>query len=157
MLQLHFRQMRVLGPIYAWLESKREYGAIFIRLAVGGHLVWGTQDNVFHYERMLEFRDFLKQYGFPYPLLMAHVSAYAQFICGLLYILGALVRPAAAVMVVNFLVALLVVHTRTPYAAAALAFQMLAGSLFLLFYGAGRPSFDQFLATRRRSAGRRAS
>lgn len=112
--------------------------------------MWGTQDNVFHYERMLEFRDFLKQYGFPYPLLMAYVSAYVQFICGLLYIIGAFVKPAAAVMVFNFLVALLVVHTRTPYAAAALAFQMLAGSMFLLLYGAGRPSVDEFLARRKK-------
>ena len=112
--------------------------------------MWGTQDNVFHYDRMLEFRDFLKHYGFPSPLLMAYVSAYAQFICGVLYIVGAFVRPAAAVMVFNFLVALLVVHTRTPYAAAALAFQMLAGSMLLLFYGAGRPSVDEFLARRKK-------
>lgn len=138
--------MKILRIFANWLDSRREYGALFIRLAVGGHLVWGTQDNVFHYDRMLEFRDFLKHHGFPSPLLMAYLSVYAQFICGVLYVIGALVRPAAAVMVFNFLVALLVVHTRTPYAAAALAFQMLAGSLFLLFYGAGRPSVDALMA-----------
>ena len=34
-----------------------------IRLAVGFHLIYGTQDNVFSWERMLEFRDFLEAFN----------------------------------------------------------------------------------------------
>ncbi|MEK6283669.1 MAG: hypothetical protein AABN95_25220 [Acidobacteriota bacterium] len=41
------------------LEKYKEYGVIFIRLIVGFHLVYGTQDNVFSYARMEEFASFL--------------------------------------------------------------------------------------------------
>lgn len=58
------------------------YGALFIRLLFGFHLIYGTQDNVFSYERILEFKDFLKARGGPFPLVAAHVSVYAQFIAG---------------------------------------------------------------------------
>ena len=37
------------------------YRTLFIRLLVGFHLIYGTQDNVFSYERMLEFRNFLEE------------------------------------------------------------------------------------------------
>jgi putative oxidoreductase len=127
------------------LEPYGEYGAAFIRLAVGYHLVYGTQDNVFHDSRMLEFAEFLRAHGFPFPLFNAHLSAYAQFVCGLLFVVGAATRPAAAVMVVNFVVALLMVHVGRPYPENAPAFFMLAGALFLLLNGAGRPSVDAWL------------
>jgi putative oxidoreductase len=90
----------------AWLERHRDVGALFIRLAVGYRLVYGTADNVFSHERMVEFARFLGQHGFPLPMAGAVLSAYAQFICGILFIFGAATRWAGAVMVVNFLFAL---------------------------------------------------
>ena len=135
---------------WAWFERRREYGFFFVRLIVGFHLVYGTQDNVFGYARMLEFRDFLAERGVPYPLFGAFLSAYAQFICGCLFVLGAAVRPAAAVMIVNFLCALVIAHRTGGYAPAALALLMLFSSLGLLFHGAGLPSVDRYLASRPR-------
>jgi putative oxidoreductase len=134
------------------VEPYRDYAAVFIRLAVGFHLVYGTQDNVFHYERMLEFARFLAAHGFPFPLFNAHLSAYAQFVCGLLFILGAATRPAAVVMVINFVVALVMVHVGKPYPQNAPAIFMLAGALFLLLNGAGRLSVDAWLAGRGQTA-----
>jgi hypothetical protein len=67
-------------------EPHREIGPLFIRLVIGWHLVYGTQDNVFSPARMAEFSDFLAQHGFAYPAFMAPLSAYAQFVCGLLYV-----------------------------------------------------------------------
>ena len=58
------------------LEKYKEYGVIFIRLAVGFHLVFGTQDNVFSYARMEEFAGFLSARGVPFPLFSAFLSAY---------------------------------------------------------------------------------
>src|SRR5687768_12777163 len=62
---------------YEWLERRREYGLFFIRLIIGFHLIYGTADNLFSQARMLEFRDFLASLGTPWPLVSAHVSAYA--------------------------------------------------------------------------------
>lgn len=121
------------------------YGALFIRLLVGFHLMYGTEDNVFSYERMLEFKDFLEEKGVPFPLVAAHVSVYAQFIAGALYIIGWQVRGAALLMVINFIAAIIIVHIGDSYQGTFPALVMLFSSLFLLLYGAGKPSIDQGL------------
>ena len=135
-------------PGFSFFERRREYGAIFVRLVVGFVLVYGTQDNVFSHERMLEFRDFLAARRVPYPLFAAHLSAYAQFVCGILFALGLFVRPAALVMVINFVAALVIAHLDAPLDAARLALCMLFSSLFLLFNGAGAFSLDERLSGR---------
>ena len=132
-------------PGFGFFERRREYGPFFVRLVVGFILVYGTQDNVLSHERMLEFRDFLAARRVPAPLFAAHLSAYAQFACGILFAVGLLVRPAAAVMVVNFVAALLIAHLDAPLDAARLALCMLFSSLFLLFHGAGKLSVDERL------------
>ncbi len=125
-----------------WLDAPKDWAPLFIRLVVGIHLILGTQDNVLSWSRMLEFRDFLALQGFPLPLVSAVVSVAAQFLAGVCYLLGWFTRPAAAVMVVNFLVAILAVHLGDTWANTFPALTMLAGSLFLLFNGPGRPSID---------------
>jgi putative oxidoreductase len=127
----------------AWLDARREYGLFPIRLIIGFHLVYGTADNVFSWHRMLEFRDFLASQGTPLPLFAANLSAWAQFVCGTLFIIGLAVRPAAAVMVINFICAVLIAHRTGGYPPAALALIMLFCSLGLLIHGAGRPSLDE--------------
>ncbi|MGH9753361.1 MAG: DoxX family protein [Blastocatellia bacterium] len=145
--------MSTLRSILQWLEERRDYGALFIRLVVGSYLIYGTQDNVFSWARMLEFRDFLAARNVPLPLFSAHLSVYAQFIAGSLYILGALTRYAAAVMVINFIVAFIVVDLHQPYARSFPAQVMLASALFLLFHGAGRPSVDAWLSGSEKARG----
>lgn len=125
------------------LAPCREYGPLFIRLIVGYRLIWGTADNVFSYARMLEFAEFLGAHGVPVPLAAAFVSAYAQFVCGLLFIVGAFTRPAAAVMVVNFIAALLIAHIGQPFLENYDALVMLFGAIFLLLHGAGGVSVDE--------------
>ena len=127
---------------FAWLESRREYGMFFVRLIVGFHLIYGTADNLFSAERMFEFRDFLASHGVPMPLVAANVSAYAQFLCGFLFIVGFLVRPAAIVMIVNFVCALIIAHRTGGYPPAALAWIMLFSSIAFLVHGPGRPAID---------------
>jgi putative oxidoreductase len=108
-----------MSHITTWLDERRELGALFIRLFMSTFLIYMAQDNVFDRTRMVEFERFLGQFGFPMPLLSAHVSVYAQFVCGILILLGAFARVAAAAMVVNFVVALAMVHTRLPFRGGA--------------------------------------
>ncbi len=135
--------MRGSSP-FRWFEERKEVGAVFVRVLIGLFLIWGTQDNVFSNARMLEFRDFLAQTGFPLPLFCAWLSAYAQFICGILYVVGWGVRPAAVVMIGNFLIALVMVHRGDTFQGAFPALMMLCGSLFLLFNGAGPLSVERW-------------
>jgi len=133
-----------------FFESKKDYGAFFLRFIIGWRLIDGTQDNVFSSDRMLEFKVFLEQHDFAYPLAAAVVSVYAQFICGALYIIGLFVRPAALVMIINFLVALLTVHLGTTFVDSFQALMMLFGSIFFLFHDAGKLSVDEWLRTSKR-------
>lgn len=130
--------------IDTFFDSIKDYGAIFIRLLVGLHLIYGVQDNVLSWDRMLEFRNFLEAHHFALPLFCAILSVYAQLICGVLFIIGAFARIAAGVMIINFLLALLSIHLGDSYPQAFPALAMLAGSLLLLFNGAGSWSADSY-------------
>ncbi|MEP5611100.1 MAG: DoxX family protein [Cyclobacteriaceae bacterium] len=120
----------------------QSYSALPIRLVIGVHLIIGTQDNVLSWERMLEFESFLTLQGMPFPLLSAILSVYAQFISGILFIVGWKTRWAALIMITNFIVAILLVHIGDSYQGTFPAIMMLAGSIFLLLNGSGKLSFD---------------
>jgi putative oxidoreductase len=134
---------RVTAGLDDFFGRRAEYGPLFIRLVVGWMLIWGTLDNILSWERMVEFEKFLAARGVPAPLVAAHLSVYAQFVCGVLVILGAFVRLAAVVLVVNFVCALLIAHRGDTWAGAFPALVMLASALFFLFHGPGKLSVDE--------------
>jgi putative oxidoreductase len=125
-----------------FFESRKDYGAFFLRIVIGWRLIDGTQDNIFSWERMIEFKNFLAERNVMYPLIAAHVSVYAQFICGILYIVGAFVRGAAIIMIINFIAALFIAHIGTTFQQSFDAIIILFGSIFFLFYGSGKLSID---------------
>ena len=128
------------------LARLADLGPTIVRAFLATFLIYMSQDNVFSGERMAEFERFLRQFGFPLVPLSARVSVYAQFGCGILFALGLLVRPAAAVMAIHFVVALAMVHSRQPFRAALEPSAMLACALSLLVTGAGALSLDRRLA-----------
>jgi putative oxidoreductase len=130
---------------------------LLLRLFTGLILMYGTQDNVFHEDHMLEFRDFLAKNRFPLPLLSAYLSAYAQFIGGMLIALGLLTRPAALLMVANFVVALYMVHWGLPFSANISPLAMLFNALCLAVSGAGTYSVDARIERRLRERARNQS
>ena len=132
------------------LEKYKEYGVIFIRLIIGFHLIYGTQDNVFSYARMEEFANFLSARGVPFPLFSAFLSAYTQFICGAMFLVGAATRYAAAAMIINFIAALIIAHIGDTYPNMFPALMMLSAALFFLLHGAGKLSVDDLLSRRRK-------
>lgn len=131
--------MRSIAP---WLDRKRELAPLLLRLFVAFVLIYGTLDNVLHQERMLEFRAFLEQHRFPQPLSAAYLSVYAQFLCGILLLAGWQTRLAAAVVVINFIVALGMVHVGLPFNANIAPLAMLVGGVFFVLYGAPAYSLD---------------
>lgn len=122
---------------------------LLLRLFTGFVLIYGTQDNVFHREHMLEFRDFLARHAFPVPLFSAYLSAYAQFLSGVLIALGLLTRLAALVTVINFVVALAMVHWGLPFTANISPLAMLFNGLCLAIAGGGAYSVDARIAHRK--------
>jgi len=129
-------------PAYA------EFGPVFIRVLIGFHLFYGNWGRLVQTQAWNDFHALLVRTHFPFPTVNAWVSAGAQVICGLLFMAGLFTRPAAAVMVFNFLVALYMVHWGQPYPRQALALIMLATSLFLLLHGPGRLALDNVIRRR---------
>jgi putative oxidoreductase len=142
--------MQFLQRLDSYFEVRKEYGTIFLRLVIGWRLIEGTQDNVFSWARMIEFRNFLDERNVPASLVAAHISVYAQFICGVLFILGAFTRPAAITMIINFMAALIIAHIGTTFQQSFEALVILASAAFFLFYGAGKISVDNFLNSRKK-------
>ena len=141
-----------MESFYTWLDRHRDVGVLLLRLFLGSRLLYGVVDNIVDWQRMLEFRDFLEKFQFPWPLASAVVSVYAQFLAGALFLLGWHTRPAALLMIVNFAVALATVHRSDTFQGMTPALAMLFGSVLLLFQGPGRYALDARGAQKNRSA-----
>jgi putative oxidoreductase len=126
-----------------WLTSNKDVGILLLRLFVGLRLFYGVIDNVLGWDRMIEFSEFLQAQGFPFPVISAIVSVYAQLVCSILILAGYKIRLASLVMIINFVVALIMVHRNDTIEGMTPALAMLFGCMTFLFTGSGRFSFDK--------------
>ena len=130
------------------LNFLKQYGdlsLLSLRILTGAFLIYGTQDNVLSDARMQEFVQFLTKRGFVWPELMAPLSVYAQFICGVLLVIGLLTRWAGLLMTFNFIVAVVMVHWLQDFRGWWPAIVLVFISLHFALYGAGRYSVDELL------------
>lgn len=135
---------------FDFFKKHSGYGTIFLRLLIGVFIVYGVQDNVFGYEHMKEFAVFLQQRNVPFPLFSAFLSAYTQFVCGIMILLGAWIRLASIPFIINFIAAVVITHLGDTFRAMFPALMMIAAGFFFLFNGAGKLSVDEMLERRGR-------
>ncbi len=133
---------------FEFFKRHCDYGAVFLRLLIGTFIIYGVQDNILSSERMQEFEKFLDARGVPSAAAAAHLSAYAQFICGVSILLGAWIRLTSFVFIVNFICAVAIAHLSDPFPRMFPALMMIAAGLFFLFNGAGRLSVDAVIERR---------
>ena len=133
---------------FEFFKTREEYGTVFLRLLIGVFIIWGVADNILSWTHMLEFQKFLGARGVPNPLFAAHLSVYAQFICGLSILFGAFVRLTSIVFIINFIAAIVIAHRGHSFQQMFPALMMIAAGLFFLFHGAGRLSVDEYLEAR---------
>jgi putative oxidoreductase len=128
-----------------FFEARKEYGVIFLRLVIGWRLIAGVLPYVVQSKPISEVSSFFTALHLPVPMLSAWLSVYAQFFCGVLYIIGLWVRPAAIVMIINFVVAIVAAHLQDEIEKSFAAWVILAASILFLFNGAGKLSLDDAL------------
>ena len=131
-----------MKKIIQFLDSRKEYSLMIVRIIAGWRLLSGTWPFVIQTKSITGVVDFFAQVGIPIPSISAYLAVYAQFVCALLFIIGFWVRPAAIVMIFYFIVAIMVVHLNDPISKSFQAWSLLAFSVLLLFSGAGRIALD---------------
>jgi len=124
------------------LKGTSDLAVLALRLAVGSFLVWGVWDNITSSERMDEFARFLRHHRFAAPDLMARLSVWAQFACGVAFIAGACTRWAGLVCAFNFIVALWMVDAQNGVRAAFPAGMLVLFGLLMATQGPGKYSID---------------
>ncbi|MFN3212882.1 MAG: DoxX family protein [Henriciella sp.] len=129
------------------LQAFDDLSLLALRICVGSFLVWGVSDNLLHPDDMAEFVTFLTANGFVAPVAMAWLSVGAQFICGLLLVLGLLTRWAALIMVFNFIVALIMVHLGDDFRGMFPVLALIFVNLHFVTRGAGTHAIDRFFAS----------
>jgi putative oxidoreductase len=135
------RDLLLLTP----LRRLSDLMLLFLRVLTGAFLIHGVWDNIASRDRMAEFVGFLTQNGFVYPELMAPLSVWAQFLCGLAFIAGALTRLAGLICAFNFVVAVWMVHWAQDFRGWWPAIVLVALGLYFGTRGAGRYSVDEAL------------
>ena len=128
-----------------FLQRYGDLSLLLLRVLTGAFLIYGTQDNILSDARMQEFVRFLTKHRFAWPELMAPLSVYAQFICGVLFVIGLLTRWAGWLMTFNFIVAVVMVHWSQDFRGWWPAIVLVFISLHFALHGAGRYSLDQLL------------
>lgn len=119
-----------------------------LRAVTGAFLIHETWDNVTSAARMKEFAEFLGQFGFPFPELMAPLSVAVQFVGGALLIAGLFTRGAGLLIAVNFIVAVVMVHWSEPFRGWWPALVLVFLGFHFAAAGAGRYGLDAILTRR---------
>ncbi|MDG2522621.1 DoxX family protein [Caulobacter segnis] len=121
---------------------------LVLRAVVGAFLIWGVWDNITSAEHMATFVAFLGKFGFPAPALMAPLSVWAQFACGLAFVLGAFTRWAGLLCAINFIVAIVMVDRTLGIRGSFTSACLVLIGLYLASHGPGRFALDQWLRRR---------
>lgn len=135
------RDLLLLTP----LKRGSDLALLLLRLVTGAFLVWQSHDNIFSAERMDEFVAFLTQFNFIMPEVMAPLCVYAQFLCGLAFVLGLLTRWAGVITTFVFVVAVWMVHWPQDFPGWWPALILVFLGILFATLGAGRYSVDALL------------
>lgn len=119
---------------------------LLLRLVTGAFLIWQSHDNIISAERMDEFTRFLTQFRFPAPAIMAPLCVWAQFLCGIAFVLGLLTRWAGLITVFVFVVAVWMVHWPQDFPGWWPALILVFLGLLFATQGAGRYALDAILS-----------
>lgn len=127
------------------MGSNLALGLLILRIFIGSRILYGVIDNVLNWDKMQEFANFLEKHHFPIPLVSAITSVAVQLFCGFLILIGWQTKWAAILLVVNFIIALFMVHIPNKESIEQMtpALAMLCIALSLVFTGAGKYSVDK--------------
>ncbi|MGZ8418485.1 MAG: DoxX family protein [Allosphingosinicella sp.] len=138
------RDLLLLTPLARFAD----FALLLLRWVTGAFLVYQSHDNILSAARMDEFEKVLVQFNFPLPELMAPLCVWAQFLCGIAFILGLLTRWAGLVTAFVFVVAVWMVHWPQDFPGWWPALILIFLGLLFATRGAGRYALDHRIERR---------
>lgn len=139
--------------IKSLLNTRAGYGITVLRIIVGIiFMAHGSQKlfGMFGGYGLEGTGQYMASLGLNPGYLMALMSGSAEFFGGLGLVVGLLARPAAVVLIVMLVIAILSVHIHNGLFMAnngyEFALALLGGAIAVLFEGAGRLSLDRSIA-----------
>lgn len=135
------------------MATQAGYGLAFLRIVAGITFAAHGSQKLFGWfggHGLAGVGQWMESIGLAPGYLMAVMAGSAEFFGGLALILGLLARPAAAVLAVTMLVAIVTVHLANGFFMSnngyEFALALMAASVAVLFEGAGKLSLDKNLA-----------
>ncbi|MEQ7922352.1 DoxX family protein [Xanthomonas sp. WHRI 1810A] len=139
--------------IKSLLNTRAGYGITALRILVGIiFMAHGSQKlfGLFGGYGLEGTGQYMESLGLTPGYLMALMSGSAEFFGGLALVIGLLARPAAVVLIVMLVIAILSVHIHNGLFMANNGYEfslaLLGGAIAVLFEGAGRLSLDRSIA-----------
>jgi putative oxidoreductase len=126
-----------------WLNSLQPFGALLMRLALGVSMAVHGYEKVIPHGAMNHYVHYITSLGINHWL--GYISAYTEFVGGILLILGLLTRFAAAMVAINMLVAFFYVGIHQGFGIYNYILALVALGIMLTFYGAGALALDRKL------------
>jgi len=124
-----------------WLNSLQPLGALILRLALGLSMTVHGYQKVVPHGALNHYAHYVVTLGIPYWL--GYVSAFTEFVGGMLLVLGLLTRFAAALVAINMLVALFTVGIHQGFGIYNYIVALAAIAIMLVVYGAGAVALDR--------------
>ena len=126
-----------------WLNSLQPLGALLMRLALALSMTVHGYQKVVPHGALHHFTHYVATLGLPYWL--GYVSAFTEFIGGMLLVLGLLTRLAAALIAINMLVAFFTVGLHEGFGIYTYILALAVIAIMLVFYGPGALALDRRL------------
>lgn len=124
-----------------WLNSLQPLGALILRLALGLSMTVHGYQKVVPHGALNHYAHYIVTLGIPYWL--GYVSAFTEFVGGMLLVIGLLTRFAAALVAINMLVALFAVGIHQGFGIYNYIVALAAIAIMLVSYGAGAMALDR--------------
>ena len=124
-----------------WLNSLQPCGALFMRLVLGVSMVFHGYSKVIPHGALNHYAHYITTLHLPYWL--GYVSAFTEFVGGILLIIGLLTRFAAALVAINMFVAFFTVGIHQGAGIYNYILALAAIATMLLFYGGGTLAIDR--------------
>jgi len=124
-----------------WLNGLQPFGALLMRLALGVSMAVHGYGKVVPHGALNHYVHYIASLGI--PSWLGYISAFTEFVGGILLILGLLTRLAAALVAINMLVAFFFVGSHQGFGIYNYVLALAALGIMLTFYGAGALALDR--------------